>query len=218
MADTLAIEFVSDIACPWCLVGLRNLETALDETAGEVAAQLRFAPFELNPDMPEGGMDRASYFAEKYRLGENEAEARGAAIVEAAAATGFEMNTGPGFRIVNTFDAHRLLEWAAERGRQRPLKHALFQAYFGDRRDVSDTEELVSIAVSAGLDGEAARDVLSGDAYGEAVRAAEAGHRARGISAVPTLIVADRYQINGAQPPDRYARALRHIAGELAAA
>lgn len=210
------IEFVSDIACPWCLVGLRNLEAALGETAGEVAAGIRVAPFELNPDMPREGMDRAAYFADKYRLPESEAEARGEAIREAAAAIGFTMNTGPGFRILNTFDAHRLLEWAGEVGHQRELKHALFDAYFRDRRDISDIDMLADIAQGAGLDRPRAAEILAGHEFADAVRDAEARHRARGITAVPTVIVAGRYRINGAHPPERYAKALRHIAGELA--
>ena len=218
MTARLDIEFVSDIACPWCLVGLRNLEAALAETAGEVEADIRFSPFELNPDMPAGGMDRAIYFAEKYRLPESEAKARGEQIREAAAAAGFTMNTGPGFRILNTFDAHRLLEWAGQVGHQRALKHALFDAYFRDRRDISDTNELADIAQHAGLDRSRAAEILSGEEYADAVREAEARHRVRGITAVPTAIVAGRYQINGAHPPERYAKALRHIAGELAAA
>ncbi|MCA1749756.1 MAG: DsbA family oxidoreductase [Sphingomonadales bacterium] len=218
MTAPLDIEFVSDIACPWCLVGLRNLEAALGETAGEIEADIRFSPFELNPDMPGEGMDRAAYFAEKYRLPEAEAKARGEVIREAAAETGFTMNSGPGFRILNTFDAHRLLEWAGEAGHQRQLKHALFDAYFRDRRDISDAGELAEIAQAAGLDRARAIRILESEEYEEQVRDAEARHRARGIAAVPTAIVAGRYRINGAHPPERYAKALRHIAGEVAAA
>lgn len=218
IAARLDIEFVSDVACPWCLVGLRNLEAALGEIAGEVEAGIRLSPFELNPGMPREGIDRAAYFADKYRLPESEAKARGEAIREAAAATGFTMNTGAGFRVRNTFDAHRLLEWAGEAGRQRELKHALFEAYFRDRRDIADAGQLADIAQEAGLDRSRAEEILEGDAFAAAVREAEARHRDRGITAVPTAIVAGRYRINGAHPPERYAKALRHIAGELATA
>lgn len=218
MTATLPIEFVSDISCPWCLVGLRNMEVALAELEGEIAADIRFEPFELNPDMPAEGVNRAEYFAAKYRLPPDEAKARGDKIREAAAATGFAMNTGRDFRVFNTFDAHRLLEWALDEGRQRELKHALFAAYFTDCRDVGDAGTLADIAASVGLGRERAAEILAGDDYAEAVRRAEAANRHRGITAVPAIVIGGKYQINGAHPPAAFAKAFRHIAGELAAA
>jgi len=134
MATLLKIDFISDISCPWCVVGLRNMETALAAIGDEIDARIRFEPFELNPDMPSGGMDRAEYFAAKYRMSPDEAKRRGGEVRARAGEAGFTMNTGEGFRIYNTFDAHRLLEWAMDEGRQRALKHALFTACFTDGR------------------------------------------------------------------------------------
>ena len=216
MTTQLRIDFISDIACPWCVIGLRNMEAALAEVGDEIAASIRFEPFELNPDMAEGGMDRAAYFAEKYRLPADEAKRRGGAIREAAEATGFAMNTGEGFRIYNTFDCHRLLHWALGEGRQRALKHALFEAYFTDNRDISDADVLAEVAAGVGLDEGRAREILAGDEFADVVRTEEQEARRNGVQSVPTIIVAGEYVINGAQPPEIFMRAFRHIAGEVA--
>ena len=221
MTARLDIEFVSDIACPWCYIGLANLEAALASLDGEVEADLRLAAFELNPDMPAQGMDRATYFAEKYGLAPEEAKSHGRALLGEADKAGIEIDIGPDFRLRNTFDAHRLLEWALDTGgreAQLALKKALFAAHFGAGRDIADTGELARIAGDAGLDGEAAGDMLAGEAFAEGVRRLEAAHRERDIFAVPTILVEGRYRINGNHPPERFAKALRHIAGELAAA
>lgn len=218
MTTKLDIEYVSDIACPWCVIGLRNMEAAFEAIGGEIEARIIFSPFELNPDMPPEGMDRADYFRAKYRLDPETAKRRGGEIRDRAAETGFAMNTGEGFLILNTFDCHRLLHWAGEVGRQRDLKHALFAAYFSDGKDVSDAETLADIAASVGLDRSRAAAILAGDDYADAVRADEAKQRQRGIQSVPTIIVAGDYVINGGQSPAIFEKAFRHIAGELAKA
>lgn len=218
MTTALTIEFISDISCPWCVIGLRNMETALAELEDELDASIRFEPFELNPDMPSEGMDRGDYFVRKYQLPPDEAKRRGGEIRARAAETGFAMNTGPDFRIYNTFDAHRLLEWAGEQDKQSALKHALFAAYFTDRRNPGDAETLVEIAGTVGLDTDRAREILAGEDYSEAVRAAQRLNRERGIQSVPTIIVNGDYVINGGQPPAIFEKAFRHIAGEVSRA
>ncbi|MEM8695327.1 MAG: DsbA family oxidoreductase [Pseudomonadota bacterium] len=216
MATQLKIEFVSDISCPWCVVGLRNMEAALAAIGDEVEADIRFEPFELNPGMPREGMDRADYFTSKYRISAEEAERRGGEIRARAEEAGFTMNTGQGFRVYNTFDAHRLLEWAMEEGKQRALKHALFTAYFTEARNMGDHETLVEIAQSAGLDGDRAREILANDEYSGHVRQAQSYQRGRGVQSVPTIIVNGEYVINGGQPPEIFEKAFRHIASEVA--
>ncbi|MBC2778060.1 DsbA family oxidoreductase [Parasphingopyxis marina] len=215
MAVRLKIDFVSDVSCPWCVIGLRNLEAALDAIGDEIDATVRFNPFELNPDMPVEGVDRAEYFASKYRMPAEEAKARSDEIKARAEGTGFAMNAGPGFRVYNTFDAHRLLEWAVDEGRQRPLKHALFQAYFTDCRNIGDHETLADIAASVGLDRAKAMEVLTSGSYAGHVRAEQRHNRDRGIQSVPTIIINDIYVINGGQPAPTFEKALRHIAGEM---
>lgn len=216
MATQLKIDFISDISCPWCVVGLRNMEAALANIGEDIEAYVRFEPFELNPDMPPEGMDRKSYFATKYRISPEEAKQRGGEIRARAEETGFTMNTGEGFRIYNTFDAHRLLEWAMEEGKQRALKHALFEAYFTDGKNMGDHESLAAIAESVGLDGARAREILGGDDYAGHVRQSQSHQRGRGVQSVPTIIVNGEYVINGGQPPAIFEKAFRHIASEIA--
>jgi predicted DsbA family dithiol-disulfide isomerase len=165
--------------------------------------------------MPKEGVDRADYFASKYRMPPEEAKRRGDEIKTRAEEAGFAMNTGTGFRVYNTFDAHRLLEWAVEEGRQCELKHALFTAYFTNRRDIGDHAILADIAESIGLDRSKAMEVLESGAYAGHVRAEQRHNRDRGIQSVPTIIINDLYVINGGQPAKTFEKALRHIAGEM---
>ncbi|MGJ8537653.1 MAG: DsbA family oxidoreductase [Parasphingopyxis sp.] len=216
MATQLKIDFISDISCPWCVVGLRNMEAALASIGDGIEAYVRFEPFELNPDMPPEGMDRATYFATKYGISAEEAKSRSGEIRARAEEAGFTMNTGEGFRVYNTFDAHRLLEWAMEEGKQRALKHALFEAYFTDGKNMGDHESLAAIAESVGLDGARAREILAGDDYAGHVRQSQSHQRGRGVQSVPTIIVNGEYVINGGQPPAIFEKAFRHIASEIA--
>lgn len=216
MATQLKIDFISDISCPWCVVGLRNMEAALANIGDDLEAYVRFEPFELNPDMPPEGMDRATYFASKYQISPDEARSRGGEIKARAEETGFTMNTGEGFRIYNTFDAHRLLEWAMDECKQRALKHAMFEAYFTNRQNMGDHDTLAKIAASAGLDEARAREILAGDDYAGHVRQSQSHQRGRGVQSVPTIIVNGEYVINGGQPPAIFEKAFRHIASEIA--
>jgi predicted DsbA family dithiol-disulfide isomerase len=207
---TLRIDFVSDVACPWCVIGLRALEQAAEAARDAVTVEIALQPFELNPDMPSGGQDMAEHLREKYGAVPGGAGDR---IRAMAAGLGFDMPKRDGARIYNTFAAHRLLHWAGEK--QLALKHALFAAYFTHGRDPGDTEVLVDAAIEAGLDGEAARAVIESGEGAEEVRAEQRRWRAEGISSVPSVIVDGRYLIQGAQEPAAYERALRKIAAEV---
>ena len=213
MAHPIRIDFISDIACPWCVVGLRGLLKALDELDGEVEAQLRIWPFELNPDMAPEGENTAEHVARKYGSARERSEAVRQVIKESGAALGFTFNYGPESRIWNTFDAHRLMAWALPQGKQLALKQALFKSTFTDQRPSNDVEALVDAAHEAGLDAEAAREVLSSGAFADEVRAEEEQWRANGINAVPSVIFNQRWLIQGAQPPEVYAQAIRDIVG-----
>jgi len=216
MARPMKIDFVSDISCPWCVIGLHGLEQALERTRDVVDAHITFRPFELNPDMPPEGQNIVEHVAQKYGSTPEQAAANREMIRQRAADVGFTITGSGERRIYNTFDAHRLLHWAETEGRQAQLKHALFEAYFTEGRDPSDHEVLIDAARKAGLDPEAARDVLESGRYAEEVRHAERLWQLRGINAVPAIVIDGRYLISGGQPPDAFEKAIRSIAAEAA--
>lgn len=211
MAKPMRIDFVSDVSCPWCVVGLGGLEEALGRLGDAVEAEIHFQPFELNPAMPPEGQDLYEHVAEKYGASREQSAANRDAIRARAAEVGFTMAMREGGRIYNTFDAHRLLHWAEIEGRQAELKRALFRAYFTEGKAPSDHEVLVETAESVGLDPAAAQDVLASGRYADEVRAAERRWQEAGITAVPSLIIDDRYVVTGGQPADVFERVLRRI-------
>jgi len=212
----MKIDFVSDVSCPWCIIGLRGLEEALARVGDVIDARITFQPFELNPDMSPGGQDIVEHVAQKYGSTPEQLAANREMIRVRAAQVGFTMATSERSRIYNTFDAHRLLHWAELEGCQAALKHALFEAYFTEGRNPSDHDVLVAAAKKAGLDGTAAREVLSSGRYADEVRQAEQLWRSRGINGVPSVVIDGRYLISGGQPPEAFERALRNIAAEAA--
>ena len=216
----LKIDFVSDVSCPWCAIGLASLEKALDRLEGEVAAQLHFEPFELNPHMPAGGQDITEHLTQKYGSTPQQQEASRDAIRERGAALGFDFRKEGRGRIYNTFNAHRLLHWAGEIGaeRQRALKKALLKAYFTDGRSPEAIDVLVDAASQAGLDPARAREILEGDEFAAQVREREQFFLDHGIHAVPAVIINDRHLIQGGQPPEVFEQALRRLAGDTASA
>ena len=216
---TLHIEFVSEVVCPWCVVGLGGLEAALATLKAEgIEARVHFQPFELNPQMPTEGENIVEHIGKKYGSTPEHSAANRAMIRERAAEAmpGFEMRTGPDSRIWNTFDAHRLLHWAGTVGmaEQRALKEAVFRTHFTDGRALADPVVLADAAAAAGLDRAKAVEVLADDLYAAEVREAEALWRARGISAVPAVVVEGKWLISGGQPAAVFEEALRGMAGE----
>lgn len=211
MSQPLRIDFISDIACPWCVIGLRSLLVALDNLGGEVEAQIRFWPFELNPDMPPEGENTTEHVQKKYGSNAERSVAVRQAIKEHGEALGFTFNYGPDSRIWNTFDAHRLLAWALPQGKQLALKQALFKSNFTDQRPSNDAAALLDAVREAGLDVTGAREVLESGAFADEVRAEEEQWRANGISAVPSVIFNQRWLIQGGQPPQLFEQAMRDI-------
>lgn len=214
MPAPLKIDFVSDVSCPWCAIGLRSLEQALDNLGKEVGADIHFQPFELNPDMQAGGQDIVEHLTEKYGTTPDQIERTQEGIRVRGAELGFTFDMGKRSRIYNTFDAHRLLHWAELEGRQHALKRALFAAYFTEGRDPSDHEVLVDVAKQAGLDPVRAREILASDLYVKQVRERTQFYRERGIQAVPSVIINDKYLIQGGQPVAAFEQVLRQIAAE----
>ena len=212
MTKAMRIDFVSDVVCPWCVIGLKALEQALGAMGDIVAADIHFQPFELNPDMPPEGQDIGEHVAQKYGSTAEQSTAARDMIRARAADVGFTMASRTGGRIYNTFDAHRLLHWAAEEGKQAALKMRLFESYFSEGQSPADHVVLADAAAAVGLDRAAAAAILAGDRFAQEVRRDEDVWRRQGISAVPAVIINERYLISGGQPPEVFEKALRRIA------
>lgn len=213
-AKPMTIAVISDVVCPWCVIGIRSLEDALQRLEGQVDATISLHPFELNPDMAREGENVAEHIAKKYGRSPGDGGAIRDEIKRRSAEVGFVMNTDGESRIWNSFDCHRLLHWAAEQGRQRELKMALFTAHFSEGRDMGDHAVLAECAFAAGLDPVAAAAVLASDRFAQEVRAEEHYWRREGISAVPTFVINGKYVISGGHPPEAFERALGKIAAE----
>ena len=205
----MKIEFVSDVACPWCAVGLHSLEIALARLGDAVTVDLQFQPFELNPTMPPEGAETVAYLMRKYGIGAQQIERNREVIRQRGADVGFRFGDRPW--VWNTFDAHRLLYWAAREGRQRELKHALLSAYHTDARNPSDVTVLLQLVGQVGLDQARARSILESDEFAQEVRARESHYQQLGIHSVPSMIIDDRHLIQGGQPPDVLEQALRKL-------
>ena len=224
----MKIDFVSDVSCPWCVIGLKSLEQALEKVGPAVQAQLHFQPFELNPDMAAEGQDIDEHISQKYGSTPEQMAANRENIRARGAQLGFVFGPGKRSRIYNTFDAHRLLHWAGlqdqaaiadsasagsqQTRRQLALKEALFSAYFTDGESPGSHEVLLRAAEQVGLDAADAKAVLKSDQYAAEVRRAERFYQSQGIHGVPAIIINDRHLISGGQPPEVFEQALRQIA------
>jgi predicted DsbA family dithiol-disulfide isomerase len=211
MTKHMKIDFVSDIMCPWCIIGLRGLEDALDRMKDVATADIIFRAFELNPNMPPEGEDMLEHVARKYGSSPEQSAKSRDMIRDRAASVGFTFAATDESRVWNTFDAHRLLHWAEPQGRQSDLKHRLFVAVFTEQRDVSDRDVLIACAADIGLDAAEARKILESGAYADAVRAEEHYYRSRGINSVPSIIIDDTYLVTGGQTADAFEATLRQI-------
>ena len=222
-APKVAVDIWSDVMCPWCAVGYMAFARAVEDLAGELDVEVRWMPFELNPDLPPEGKDQAKHLAEVYGRSPEEVAAMRAQMQATAARVGFPMDwTGEGEEppamMWNTFEAHKLLRWAlAEAGpeAQTRLKLALLRAHFQQRRNVSDREVLLGIAEAQGFDRERAAEALADEALATATRLEEERGRRAGINSVPSFVVNGRYLIQGAREPADYAGMLRQVSGLL---
>ena len=214
MTRPLKIDFVSDVACPWCAIGLAALERAMADIGNDLQVELRFQPFELNPDMGPQGESIAEHLGKKYGLSGEQLAQNGEALRQRGEALGFRFDLQKRDRIYNTFDAHRLLHWAGVESpmHQLPLKRALLVANFSEGRDVSDHAVLAELATGVGLDDARAREVLASGLFADEVRAAERFFREAGIRSVPAVIIERRLLVSGGQPPEVFVQALRQAA------
>ena len=215
MKSKMKIDFVSDVSCPWCVIGLKSLETALGRLADQVAAEIHFQPFELNPQMPAQGQDIDEHLAQKYGSTSEQSQRNREAIRARGAELGFTFGMANRSRIYNTFDAHRLLHWADNEGLQLALKEALFAAYFTHGENPSSHTVLTRIAGEVGLSTRRAEEILASDEYASDVREREKFYLDQGIHAVPAVIINDRHLISGGQPAEVFEQALRKIIEEV---
>ncbi|WAC62180.1 DsbA family oxidoreductase [Pseudoxanthomonas sp. SL93] len=218
MSNPVKIDFVSDVACPWCAIGLAALERAMARIGNGLQVELRFQPFELNPDMGPEGESIAEHLGRKYGLTPEQLAQNGESLRQRGEALGFRFDLQKRDRIYNTFDAHRLLHWAGEQGAapQRALKHALLRAYHGEGGNVSDPDTLVDIAASVGLEGAEARRVIDAGTFAAQVREREQFYQQHGIRAVPSVIFNDRHLVQGGQPVEVFEQVLRQLSGVAA--
>ena len=215
----MRIDFVSDIACPWCAVGLNSLERALARIGDDIPIELHFQPFELNPSMPAEGADAVEYLSAKYGIAAAQIARNQAVIRARGAEVGFEF--GHRSHVWNTFDAHRVMHWAGAEGpasAPRRLKQALLTAYHGQGLNPSAREVLMSAAQRCGLDAERAGEVLDSGAYADEVRQAQSRWQAAGIQSVPSVVIDERHLIQGGQPPEVFEQALRRLAAATVSA
>lgn len=209
----MKIDFVSDVACPWCAVGLSSLEIALERLGAEVPVELHFEPFELNPQMPPEGEDTVQHLSRKYGLPPEQLAKNRENLRQRGAAVGFTFGERP--RIWNTFDAHRLLYWAAGQapeGRQHDLKRALLAAYHTRAENPASHEVLLRLVDEVGLSVPRARAILACDEFAAEVRQRERYWQELGIHSVPAVVIDDRHLISGGQPPEVFEQALRQVA------
>jgi len=214
MTKHIKIDFISDVTCPWCAIGLAGLKRALQNSADVIDAEIVFHPYELNPTMPSGGQNIVEHVAEKYGATRAQSDANRSVLVARAADAGFDMAIDENSRIYNSFDAHRLLHWAKLQGRQMQLKNALFIANFTNNRDLGDHAVLVQAAATAGLDVSEARMVLESDQYAAEVRSEVDHWKSRGIHSVPSIILDGRQLISGGLPVKEFEEILRTFATE----
>lgn len=211
---TIKIDYVSDIACPWCAVGLGNLNKAIEQMHDQAHFEVHFHPFELNPNMPTGGQDAIEHLTEKYGLSVEQVKSNQSNIRSKALEAGFEFHPEGRKRVYNTFDAHRLLYWVAKEfnlEKQAALKKELLITYFCLAVDLDDKKNLIEAVVRAGLNPQRAREILDSKEFSKEVKDEESTYLNAGIHSVPAIILNDQYLLQGAQPPESFANAFEQL-------
>ncbi len=214
MKPTIKLDYVSDVACPWCAVGLGNLNQAMAELSDKVNFEVHFRPFELNPSMPVGGQDAIEHLTEKYGLTADQVKANQANIRAKALDAGFAFHPEGRKRVYNTFDCHRLLYWAAKEynlQKQAALKKELLNTYFCLAVNLDDQENLLDAVTRAGLDKDRAHKILIGNEFTKEVKEEETFYTKAGISSVPSIILNEKYLLQGAQPPESFINAFEQL-------
>jgi predicted DsbA family dithiol-disulfide isomerase len=204
----IRLDIFSDPVCPWCYIGKANLDRALEAHADH-PFRIEWHPFQLNPDMPAEGVDKYDYLAAKF--GEDRLVQMHLRLKEASRAAGAEIDPDTPRRMPNTLDAHRLIHWAGLEGRQTAVVSAIMRAYWREGRDIGNAAVLADIAAAAGMDRAVTARLLASDADADDIRARDSDARAKGVSAVPTFLIAQHYVVSGAQPPEVWARVIEEL-------
>ena len=210
----MQIDIVSDVSCPWCIIGYQSLSKALQELGKQNDVKIHWHPFELNPNMPPEGQEIIEHLTQKYGIDEAQVEQNRAVIHQRGQDVGYTFGHRGGGRIFNTFDAHRLLHWASEQGKQTELKLALFDLYFKHSGNPSDHQQLLECVEQVGLNTDVAADILSSDQYAADVRREQQHFQSLGITSVPAFIINNQYLISGGQPPEAFEQALTQVASQ----
>ena len=210
----LKIDIVSDVSCPWCIIGYKGLEQALENVQQDILAIIEWHPFELNPQMPSEGQELVEHLTEKYNISEAQCEQNKLVVEQRGLDAGYEFGLRGGGRIFNTFDAHRLLHWAKEYNKQTELKLALFDLYFQQGGNPSEHEQLLQVIELVGLPFDEAKDILNSQKFATEVRSEQQSSAQKGISSVPAMIINNKYLINGGQTADAYVNLLTQIAND----
>lgn len=207
----LSIEIVSDVSCPWCIIGYKGLEKALGNLSTDIQVDVNWRAFELNPNMPMEGQEIVEHLTQKYGISVEQSEQNRAAIKQRGLDVGYQFGHRGGGRIYNTFDAHRLIHWAQTKGKQTELKLALFDLYFQQSGNPSDHQQLLETAEQIGLNKQEAQGILAQDTYSSEVRAEQQQNQKMGITSVPAFIINNAFLISGGQPSEVFEQALKEI-------
>ena len=211
MTSKITIDIISDVSCPWCIIGFRSLDLAIKELGIKNSVLLNWLPFELNPTMPPEGQNRNDYIREKYGLSKEQGDANRQNLIARGKELGYEFVFAEEGRVYNTFDAHRLIHWARESGLQTQLKLALFDLFFQQQGNPSDHDDLLHCVDNVGLEVDRAKQILNSDDYVEEVRKELNFVRSNEINSVPTCIFNQKYLISGGQPTQIFINALQEL-------
>lgn len=211
MTEKLKLDIISDVVCPWCIVGFNHLNAAIEELGIEDKVEIQWQPFELNPDMPAEGEELTAHIARKYGSSKEDSEKARANITQAGAKYGFQFNYFDGMKIVNTFEAHVLLHYAEQIGKQMALKLRLFEAFFTEQKDISQKQVLLQEAAAVGITEEQALAALNNDEFKQQVRALQQQWRQLGVSGVPTVVFNRTSALTGAQPQETFTQVLQEL-------
>lgn len=206
----LRIDIVSDVVCPWCVIGYKQLDEALRQTNTDY--EIHWHPFELNPNMPSEGQNMREHIMEKYGSTAQQSDESRARITQAGAEVGFDFNFTDDMRMHNTFNLHQLLHWAESQGQMHELKQALFTAHFTDGRNISDNEVLADIAAETGLDRDEALAVLQDQRFAQEVREIEQHWQRQGVQSVPAIVFNEQHLVSGAQGVENFISILKQLA------
>ena len=205
----IRLDIFSDPVCPWCFIGKANLDRALQANPDH-PFQIQWHPFQLNPDLPPEGVDKRSYLEAKFG-GKAPVDAMTDRLREVARAAGVDMDPDKPARMPNTLDAHRLIHWAGIEGLQAKVVQGLMQGYWTEGRDIGDHATLAAIAGEAGMDSAATLRLLATNADADDISARDADARAKGVTSVPTFLIAQQYVVTGAQPPETWGKVIEEL-------